>query len=92
MDVSGVFSANLDDIDTARLDALEQQLAAAEDELRKADLDNRYNQLMEERERQNQWVREYSDELRQLRLDVENVQAINATIPRTCYRSPVLEP
>lgn len=47
---------------------------------------------MESRRQQNLWVQDYTYELIQLRKDVDNVQAINETIPRKCFKEVELEP
>ena len=86
------FPDNLDSIDTNQLDALEQHLEQAEQQLLNANIEQRYTDLMASRQQQSIWVHDYTDELIQLRKDVENIRVINETIPRQCFKEVELEP
>lgn len=41
---------------------------------------------------QNQWVRDYEEELARLRLEVDNVEAIKEALPDGCWKRLKLEP
>lgn len=84
--------SGLAEIDTGKLDELEENLNKAEQRLIDANLEERYNALFAARQQQNQWVRDYTNELIKLREDVANIKKINETIPRTCFRNVELEP
>lgn len=83
---------NLDSIDIDKLDELEQDLADAEEQLEQADIEQRYDDLLQSRSRHLMWVHQYTDEQAQLQKDVENIRQINATIPRECFKKITLEP
>lgn len=83
---------NLDVVDNTQLDDLERRLALAERELRHADLDAKAAALREAQEEQQRWMKDYEDEIEQLRRDVANVAAIRRSLPEDCYRRLVLEP
>ncbi|XP_063244920.1 laminin subunit gamma-1 isoform X2 [Bacillus rossius redtenbacheri] len=74
------------------LDDLERRLNEAEEELRKANLDERLQQLSEARIQQAQWMKSYEEELDRLRAEVDNIQAIHDSLPDGCWKRVVLEP
>lgn len=87
-----IISDGLDDIDANLLEELERRLARAEQELKDADLENRMNTLKNIREEQNQWMRNYDDEIEKLKRDVANIADIRASLPDGCFRRLKLEP
>ena len=87
-----VFSDGLDDIDEKLLDELEKKLEAVEKEHQEADFDTRMEELRLARDRQNQWVKDYTEEVEKLQKDVKNIAEIAAALPDKCYRRVVLEP
>ena len=42
--------------------------------------------------KQNQWVRDYEEELARLRLEVDNIEAIKNALPDGCWKRLKLEP
>ena len=85
-------TAALDDIDVARLDALEANLNDAEAELRVSNIDVRYTKILLARDEQYYLRNVFLTDLDQLRDDVENIRIINETIPRECFREIAIEP
>ncbi|XP_042902115.1 laminin subunit gamma-1 [Parasteatoda tepidariorum] len=83
---------DLDSVDNSQLDDLERLLAVAERELINADLGPRTDALREAQVEQKKWMRDYEDEIEQLKKDVANVAAIRYSLPEDCYRRLVLEP
>jgi len=84
--------ANLERIDTAKLDELEVNLTSAQRKLTDARIDSRYSELEELSSQMTQWIYDYSAQLTELRSDVENIRVINITVPRDCFRKITLEP
>ncbi|KAM7303910.1 laminin subunit gamma-1 isoform X2 [Ixodes scapularis] len=84
--------ANVDEVDPGRLDELERRLAEAERELERARLAERLAELQKAREQQVLWMRDYEDEINQLKKDVANVRLISEALPDKCYRRIRLEP
>ncbi|KAF8777898.1 Laminin subunit gamma-1 like protein [Argiope bruennichi] len=82
----------LDDIDESLLDQLEIRLEAAEKEQKEADFDSRMNELRQARDLQNQWMKDYTEEVERLKKDVANIADIRNALPDKCYRRVVLEP
>ncbi|GFY79495.1 laminin subunit gamma-1 [Trichonephila inaurata madagascariensis] len=82
----------LDDIDESLLDQLEQRLEAAEKEQKEADFDSRMGELRQARDIQNQWMKDYTEEVEKLKKDVANIAEIRNALPDKCYRRVVLEP
>ena len=76
----------------ARIDELETSLEEANRLFLEADLDVNYERLVRSREQQQRWVNNYTNELFKLQRDVENINQIQLTIPRTCYNKVELEP
>nr|CAD7454511.1 unnamed protein product [Timema tahoe] len=74
------------------LNQLERRLNAAEDELRQANLDQRLQSLREARNLQTQSMKNYDEELKYLRQEVENIEDINESLPEGCWKRMVLEP
>ncbi|CAN8019241.1 unnamed protein product, partial [Ixodes persulcatus] len=85
-------AANVDEVDPGRLDELERRLAEAERELERARLAERLAELQKAREQQVLWMRDYEDEINQLKKDVANVRLISEALPDKCYRRIRLEP
>nr|CAD7598847.1 unnamed protein product [Timema genevievae] len=68
------------------LNQLERRLNAAEDELRQANLDQRLQSLREARNLQTQSMKNYDEELKYLRQEVENIEDINESLPEGCWK------
>ncbi|GFT98444.1 laminin subunit gamma-1 [Nephila pilipes] len=83
---------DLDSVDNSQLDDLERLLALAERELINADLGARAEALREVQVEQKRWMKDYEDEIEQLKKDVANIAAIRHSLPEDCYRRLVLEP
>lgn len=49
-------------------------------------------ELRQARDLQNQWVKDYTEEVEKLQKDVKNIAEIAAALPDKCYRRVVLEP
>ena len=71
---------------------LEKRLDDAENDLKNSDLDKRLQALQQQREQQQQWLRNYESLIEQLKKDVANVNEIRHAIPTKCYRRVRLEP
>lgn len=84
-------TGTLEMIDTTVLDTLEANLARAEKELEDSDLDKRFNDLSEARNQQRKWVDRYTNDLIQLRRDVDNIEQIKDSLPDGCFKRPKLE-
>lgn len=80
------------EVDLVQLGELERKLAAAERELRDAELDRRMGEVRAARTQQSQWMRDYEKDLIKLRVDVLNIRAISSSLPDQCYRRIKLEP
>ena len=86
-----VVADGLEEIDMTKLDELEESMRGAERQINETQLEERYTMLINARNQHQQWINMFTDELIQLRADVNNVQQINATIPRTCFKRVDLE-
>lgn len=82
----------MDDIDEALLDELEKKLEAVEKEYQEADFDTRMGELRQARDFQNQWMKDYTEDVERLKKDVKNIAEIASALPDKCYRRVVLEP
>ncbi|KFM61673.1 hypothetical protein X975_09301, partial [Stegodyphus mimosarum] len=49
-------------------------------------------ELRQARELQNQWAKDYAEEVAKMRKDVANIADIRNALPDKCYRRLVLEP
>jgi len=87
-----VRTAQMARIDTSRLDVLEQNLTSAEMRLAEARIEERYSELEELSTLTSTWIVDYGQQLIILSQDVQNIDAINKTIPRECFRKIILEP
>ncbi|XP_064648977.1 laminin subunit gamma-1-like isoform X2 [Lineus longissimus] len=92
-DVDGILNqmAKIDMVDMNRLEYLEGLLAKAEEDLEKAKLDERYNDMLRARTQQTRWVKDYTDELIQLRRDVDNIMEIRDKLPDGCFKQIKIE-
>ncbi|XP_035213490.1 laminin subunit gamma-1-like [Stegodyphus dumicola] len=82
----------LDEIDETLLDELEKRLEDAEKEYKEADFNTRMGELRQARELQNQWAKDYAEEVAKMQKDVANIADIRNALPDKCYRRLVLEP
>jgi coxsackievirus/adenovirus receptor len=82
----------VEEIDSRLLEQLEQRLQDAEGELAAANLEQRLVTLKRSRETQQTWIRNYENEIDQLKKDVANIQEIRHAIPEKCFRRVRLEP
>lgn len=71
---------------------MEERLAAAEKEIKAANLDQRIKLLTDAKITQTQWVKNYEDEVSRLRIEVENIDDIRKALPTNCYKRVRLEP
>ncbi|XP_014601707.1 PREDICTED: laminin subunit gamma-1 isoform X1 [Polistes canadensis] len=83
---------DLPEIDDNSLNNLEERLAAAEKEIKAANLDQRIRLLTDAKNTQTQWVKNYEDEVSRLRIEVENIDDIRKALPTNCYKRVRLEP
>ncbi|KAJ9596346.1 hypothetical protein L9F63_012621, partial [Diploptera punctata] len=79
-------------MDPAILDELELRLKEAEADFQGANLDSRIQELKDARIVQQQWMKNYQDEIERLQADVQNIEAISASLPDGCWRKVQLEP
>lgn len=70
----------------------EKRLSDAEDEVRRADLTSRVSNLVRVKNIQNQWIKNYENEIGQLEDEVDNIKTIAATLPEGCFKRSRLEP
>ena len=85
------FSASLFDLDTDELDRLEIELAAAEQALQDADLDDQFNKLTTTNNQVKKWVADYRLDISDLEADVENVREIMESLPTGCFKNIEIE-
>jgi len=84
--------ASLRDINVNDLDVLEKRLTAAEEEVRRANLSERLENLAELKSLQSQWIRNYQSEIVQLESEVANIRLIADALPPGCFKRQRLEP
>ena len=70
----------------------EKRLAAAEEDVRRANLSDRLANLVERKNLQNQWIKNYQNEIVQLDLEVNNIKLIAEALPEGCFKRQRLEP
>lgn len=70
----------------------EKRLDDAENDVKQADLDQRLNALDEKKNLQNQWKKNYQNEIEQLENEVTNIQLIADSLPDGCFKRARLEP
>ncbi|XP_059472124.1 laminin subunit gamma-1 isoform X2 [Neocloeon triangulifer] len=80
------------DIDEDQLNILEKKLAAAEKEFQDANLDQRMEELKMLKNQQTQWIKDYSEEVARLRIEVDNIDEIRKSLPDGCWKRVKLEP
>lgn len=71
---------------------MEERLAAAEKEIKAANLDQRIRALTDAKNLQTQWVKNFESEVNRLRIEVENIDDIRKVLPVDCYQRVRLEP
>lgn len=71
---------------------LEKRLTAAEDEVNRANLTDRLNDLDRVKNEQNLSIKSYQNEVSQLESEVNNIKLISDALPDGCFKQPRLEP
>ena len=77
----------LEDVDTDKLAELEAELDRLEKELDQANINAELETLKEQNEKIKCWRDKYEADLSQFRKDVENIAAINDSLPDDCFKS-----
>ncbi|XP_039287282.1 laminin subunit gamma-1 [Nilaparvata lugens] len=85
---------DLVDVDADALDRLEEKLARAEHEFMAVDLDKKLAELDEARIAQTQFLKDYEEELKRLKVEVDNIEEIDKALPNKdrCFKRTRLEP
>lgn len=80
--------------DAGQLGGLEGKITKLEQEFASENIDEKINELRGARNRQALWLKNYEDELVELRAEVENIEEIRNSLPpdTICYRKIRLEP
>lgn len=73
-------------LDEYSLNELERRLEEAEEEVRRASLDDRMQVLKDEKLQQSQLVTNYQDEVEKLREEVFNIEKIANSLPEGCFK------
>lgn len=81
----------LEDVDTDRLAELEAELDRLQNELNQANIDSEIDTLETQNKRIKCWRNKYETELSQFRKDVDNIQAINESLPNDCFKTIDIE-
>lgn len=71
---------------------LDKRLANAEDEVRRANLSERLDSLVELKNIQNTWIKNYMKEIVLLESEVGNIKQISEALPAGCFKRTRLEP
>lgn len=74
------------------LHSLEKRLADAENDVTRANLDERLASLDEMKNLQNKWKKNYQYEIDQLENEVRNIKLIADSLPEGCFKRARLEP
>lgn len=64
----------------------------AENEVTRANLDERLASLDEMKNLQNQWKKNYQNEIDQLENEIQNIKLIAESLPEGCFKRARLEP
>ncbi|WAR30636.1 LAMC1-like protein [Mya arenaria] len=83
--------ATLRDLDTADLDRLELELAAAETTLKNQNLESQFAKLTTANNQVKLWVQDYNADLSDLEKDVQNVKDIMDSLPDGCFKNIDIE-
>lgn len=71
---------------------IEKRLDDAENEVTRANLDERLASLDEMKNLQNQWKKNYQNEIDQLENEIQNIKLIAESLPEGCFKRARLEP
>jgi len=82
----------MDRVETSKLEDLERNMTSAERLLSENKIEERYNELEKLSTQIDIWITDYSTQLDDLRIDIRQIDRINATIPRVCFKFIKLEP
>ncbi|XP_018901355.2 laminin subunit gamma-1 isoform X1 [Bemisia tabaci] len=84
--------SDLTDIDEETLNRLETRLAAAQAEFDNANVNEQLKTLTAAKITQTNLVKSYKDEVEKLKLDVHNIDEIQKSLPKDCWKRFKLEP
>merc|ERR1712018_427951 len=74
------------------LEELQTRVEAAEQKFKAAELDDHLSEFEVARQRQALIVRQYSEEVKSIRLELSSLSEIERTLPRECWNTIRLEP
>ena len=93
MTVSDILiAATTGSVNISAIDKLEADLNKAQMEIQDSGLNQKYMELAERHSSQQKMMKGFTDDLEQLMKDVENIRAIEKSIPTSCYSEEKLEP
>lgn len=70
----------------------DNRLKDAEKEVTRADLSARVSNLVKVKNIQNQWIKNYQNEIVELESEVSNIRMIAEALPEGCFKRTRLEP
>lgn len=70
----------------------ESRLAAAEEEVRRANLNSRLESLVDIKNNQIKYIKDYEDDISTLEAEVNNIKMISEALPAGCFKRTRLEP
>lgn len=93
-DIKGIVREleNLPQVDEAELDELDNELKIVEQRLKDANFDSILEQVQKDQREQSLLIDLYTEEIRYLTSEVENIEAIAKSLPDGCFKRMALEP
>ncbi|XP_066548014.1 laminin subunit gamma-1 [Amia ocellicauda] len=82
---------NIDNVDQTKLSEIEGSLKNATDQMNNSELDRKLKELKDVADSQEDMIKDYDRQIKEIRADIDNLNDIKNTLPAGCFNTPSLE-
>ncbi|XP_061587599.1 laminin subunit gamma-1 [Cololabis saira] len=82
---------NIDKVDLSKLNEIEESLRRAKGSMAAGELDRKLAELTDVATTQDEMIRDYDSQIKEIRADIANLVDIKNTLPEGCFNTPSLE-
>lgn len=82
---------NIDKVDLSKLNQIDESLKRAKGKMADSKLDKKLAELDDVARTQEEMIKDYDLQIRQIRADIANLNDIKNTLPDGCFNTPSLE-
>ncbi|XP_017260379.1 laminin subunit gamma-1, partial [Kryptolebias marmoratus] len=82
---------NIDKVDLSKLNQIDESLKRAKDKMADSGLDNKLKELNDVASTQEELIKNYDQQIREIKADIDNLNDIKNTLPDGCFNTASLE-